>query len=125
MKMHCLLPIIAAALLLAPPSQAQTGKLYRVGFLSPGGFAPGTNPGRLTEEIARRLAQTGFTPGANLELVKRGGGGHYERLPGRVGISNACRGWGRSWWRRRSMSSSPSAIPVRRPRRKARARFPP
>jgi len=84
MKMHRLLPIIAAALLLAPPSQAQTGKLYRVGFLSPGGFAPGTNPGRLTEEIARRLAQSGFTAGANLELVKRGAEGHYDRLPGLV-----------------------------------------
>jgi hypothetical protein len=31
--MHRLLPIVAAALLLVPPSQAQTGKLYRVGFL--------------------------------------------------------------------------------------------
>jgi putative ABC transport system substrate-binding protein len=82
MKMHRLLPIIAAALLLALPSQAQTGKLYRVGFLSPGGFAPDTNPGRLTEEIARQLAQSGLTAGANLELVKRGAEGHFERLPG-------------------------------------------
>ncbi len=84
MKMHRLLPIIAAAVLFAPPSQAQTGKLYRVGFLSQGGFAPDTNPGRLTEEIARRLAQSGLTPGANLELVKRGADGHFERLPGLV-----------------------------------------
>ncbi len=82
MKMHRLLPVIAAALLFAPPSQAQTGKLYRVGFLSPGDFALGTNPGRLTEEIARRLAQSGLTAGANLELVKRGAEGHFERLPG-------------------------------------------
>ena len=84
MKMHRLLPIIAAALLLTPPSQAQTGKLYRVGFLSPGGFAPGTFPGRLTEEIVRQLAQRGFTASANLELVKRGAEGHFERLPGLV-----------------------------------------
>jgi len=82
MKMQRLLPSIAAAVLFAPPSQAQTGKLYRVGFLSQGGFAPDTNPGRLTEEIARRLAQSGLTPGANLELVKRGADGHFERLPG-------------------------------------------
>src|ERR1700686_4609336 len=71
MKMLRPLSIIAAAaLLLAPPSQAQTGKLYRVGFLSPRSFAPGTFPGKLTEEIARQLAQNGFTAGANLELVK-------------------------------------------------------
>ena len=55
MKMHRLLPIIAAALFLASPSHAQTGKVYRIGFLSPGDFAPGTNPGRLTEEISRQL----------------------------------------------------------------------
>ena len=85
MKMHRPLSIIAAAaLLLAPPSQAQTGKLYRVGFLSPGSFAPGTNPGRLTEEITRQLAQNGFTAGANLELVKLGAEGHFERLPSLV-----------------------------------------
>jgi len=35
MKMHRLLPIIAAALFLASPSHAQTGKVYRIGFLSP------------------------------------------------------------------------------------------
>ena len=85
MKMHRPLSIIAAAaLLLAPPSQAQTGKLYRVGFLSAGSFAPGTNPGRLTEEITRQLAQNGFTAGANLELVKLGAEGHFERLPSLV-----------------------------------------
>ncbi len=35
MKMHRLIPIIAAALFLASPSHAQTGKVYRIGFLSP------------------------------------------------------------------------------------------
>jgi Fe2+ transport system protein FeoA len=76
MKIYRPILIIAAALLLfAPISLAQTGKLYRVGFLSPGGFAPSTNPGRLTDEIVRHLTQSGFTPGVNLEVVKRGGGG--------------------------------------------------
>ena len=55
MKMHRLLPIIAATLFVASPSHAQTAKVYRIGFLSPGDFAPGTNPGRLTEEISRHL----------------------------------------------------------------------
>ena len=84
MKMHRLLPLIAAALVLASSSHAQTGKVYRIGFLSPGDFAPGTNPGRLTEEISRQLAQSGFTTGANLELIKRGAEGHFERLPALV-----------------------------------------
>jgi putative ABC transport system substrate-binding protein len=84
MKMHRLLPIIAAALFLASPSHAQTGKVYRIGFLSPGNFAPGTNGGRLTEEISRQLAQSGFTTNANLELIKRGAEGHFERLPALV-----------------------------------------
>ena len=84
MKMHRLLPIIAAALFLASFSHAQTGKVYRIGFLSPGGFAPGTNPGRLMEEISGQLAQSGFTTGANLELIKRGAEGHFDRLPALV-----------------------------------------
>ncbi len=50
MKMHRLLPIIAAALLLASPSHAQTGKVYRIGFLSPG--TQGRISGVLTKEIA-------------------------------------------------------------------------
>jgi putative tryptophan/tyrosine transport system substrate-binding protein len=85
MKMHRLvLIIIAAALFFVLPLQAQTAKLYRIGFLSPGGFGSGTVPGRLSEEIARQLAQGGFTVGANLELVKRGAEGHFERLPALV-----------------------------------------
>ncbi|MCK1711406.1 hypothetical protein IVA83_20800 [Bradyrhizobium sp. 143] len=51
--------------------------------MSPGGFDSGTNPGRLSEEIARHLAQSGFT-GANLEFIKRGAEGHLERLPALV-----------------------------------------
>ena len=63
---------------------AQGPKLYRVGFLSPGSFAPETNPGRLMAEITRHLAQNGFTGGGNLELVNRGAEGHPDRLPGLV-----------------------------------------
>jgi putative tryptophan/tyrosine transport system substrate-binding protein len=85
MKMHRLLPVIAAALFLAWPSHAQTGKVYRIGLLSPGDFAQGTRRGRLREEITRQLAQSGFTTGANLELIERGAEGHFERLPALVG----------------------------------------
>ena len=62
----------------------QARKIYRVGFLSPGAFAPDSNPGKRTEQIVHELAQNDVTPGANLELVKRGAQGHYERLPGLV-----------------------------------------
>ena len=84
MKMHRLVLIIAAVLFSVFPLQAQPAKLYRIGFLSPGGFGTDAVPGRLTEEIARQLAQSGFTVGANLELVKRGAEGHFERLPALV-----------------------------------------
>ena len=60
------------------------GKVYRVGFLSPGAFAPGTTSGRLSEGIPRQLAESGFTVGANLELIKRGAEGRFERLPALV-----------------------------------------
>ena len=72
------------ALLLAPSLHAQTGKLHRVGFLSPGNFASSTNAGRLTEEISRQLTQNGFAVGSNLEQVKLGAEGHFERLPALV-----------------------------------------
>ena len=85
MKIHRPLLVIAAVLLvLAPMSLAQTGKRYRVGFLSPVGFAPNTIPGSITGEIVRDLAQKGFAPGVNLELIQRGAEGHAERLPGLV-----------------------------------------
>jgi putative ABC transport system substrate-binding protein len=79
-----MLALGGVALFLTSPSHAQTGKVYRIGFLSPGDFAPGTNPSRMTEEISRQLAQRGFTTGANLELIKRGAEGHFERLPALV-----------------------------------------
>jgi ABC-type uncharacterized transport system substrate-binding protein len=63
---------------------AQPARLYRIGFLSVASFAPDTYPGRLTERIIQRLAQSGFTPGTNLEVVKRGTEGHLARLPGLV-----------------------------------------
>jgi putative ABC transport system substrate-binding protein len=65
-------------------ASAQKPKLHRVGFLSPGSFTPETYPGRLTGELTERLSQKGFTPGVNLELIRRGAEGHLDRLPGLV-----------------------------------------
>ena len=63
---------------------AQSAKLYRVGFLSPGSFAPDIYPGKLTNQIIQHFAQNGFTPGVGLELIKRGAEGHLDHLPGMV-----------------------------------------
>ncbi|MCP4617734.1 MAG: hypothetical protein GY844_15040 [Bradyrhizobium sp.] len=71
---------LGGAVLFPLPLRAQVARLSRVGFLSAGNFASGTNAGRLTEEIVRLLAQSGFVTGTNLELVKRGAEGHFERL---------------------------------------------
>jgi hypothetical protein len=61
--------VLAGAAVVRPIGSVAETKTYRVGFLSPGGFAPGTNQGTLTDEIARQLARGGFSPGANLELA--------------------------------------------------------
>jgi putative ABC transport system substrate-binding protein len=61
-----------------------TGRVYRLGFLSPGSFAPRTTSGRLVEGIPRQIAQSGFASGASLALVKHGAEGRLERLPALV-----------------------------------------
>jgi putative ABC transport system substrate-binding protein len=75
---------LGGAVFLALPVRAQTARSSRVGFLSAGNFELSTNPGRLTQEIVRQLAQSGFITGTNLELVKRGAEGHFNRLPALV-----------------------------------------
>jgi putative ABC transport system substrate-binding protein len=81
MRRREFITLLGGAAIFPPAAHAQTGKAYRVGFLSPGDFALGTYPGRLTEEIARHLAHGGFIPGTNLELVERWAEGRFERLP--------------------------------------------
>jgi putative ABC transport system substrate-binding protein len=84
MKPPLLIAFAASVLACLASADAQTPKVYRVGFLAPGAIAPGTYPGTVTNEIVRQLARSGFNPGANLELIKLGAEGHYERLPGLV-----------------------------------------
>jgi putative tryptophan/tyrosine transport system substrate-binding protein len=68
-----------------PATTGQTAEVsHRVGFLTQGSFTPQSNPGQLADQIIRYLAQDGFAPGADLEIVKRGAGGHPELLPGLV-----------------------------------------
>ncbi len=84
MRRRDFLVLASAATIWPHAARAQPAKtVYRLGFLSPGAFAPGTTSGRLVAEIPRQLAASGFT-GADLELVRRGAEGHFERLPALV-----------------------------------------
>jgi putative tryptophan/tyrosine transport system substrate-binding protein len=67
------------------PVRSQPAKVYRIGLLSPGNFAQGTNPGDTAEELVHELAKNGLRPGANLEIIKRQAEAHFERLPALVG----------------------------------------
>jgi putative ABC transport system substrate-binding protein len=63
---------------------AQTTKVYRIGFLSPVNYAPGSVSGNLADGVVRWLGQLGYVLGTNLEVEKRGADSHLERLPGLV-----------------------------------------
>ena len=84
MKRREFITVLSGAAAWSVAAFAQGHKLHRVGFLSPGTFAPDTYPGKLTGELTKRIAQNGFTPGVNLELVKRAAEGHPDRLSGLV-----------------------------------------
>lgn len=53
----------------------------RVGFLSPVGFAAGSTPGQVADAVIHLLAAQGFVEGGDFEIIKRGAGAHYDRLP--------------------------------------------
>lgn len=84
MQRRSFITALGGAVVLVLPLSAQTVRRFRMGLLSTGSFSSDTNPGRLTEDIERRLAQNGLTTGTNLELIKRGAEGHPERLPALV-----------------------------------------
>ncbi|HLI10554.1 MAG TPA: ABC transporter substrate-binding protein [Alphaproteobacteria bacterium] len=62
----------------------QAGKVFRIGFLSPIDFAPGSVSGNLANGVVRRLGRLGYALGGNLEVEKRAANTHLERLPGLV-----------------------------------------
>src|SRR5690349_13433330 len=74
-----ILPGIAGLLLGAARSSA-AGR-YRVAFLSPLGFAPGSSSGVMTAGITERLARNGYREGGTLEVIKVGAAGHSAGLP--------------------------------------------
>jgi putative ABC transport system substrate-binding protein len=69
---------LAGSLLAAPHAAAaqQVGKVYRIGFLSPG---PG--PSSSTEAFRQGLRELGYVEGRNLSIEYRWAAGKVERLP--------------------------------------------
>lgn len=51
-------------------------------MLTAGGFAADSNPAQLADLLAEDLKLSGFVPGANLDIIKRGAGGQLDVLPG-------------------------------------------
>ena len=77
-------PVLLSVALLSFGAAAQTpDKVYRIGFVGPGGSS---GPGAVAtiEGLARGLARLGYTIGTNLIIEKRFAEGYRERLPGLV-----------------------------------------
>ncbi len=78
MKRRDFLCLVGAAAATWPVAlRAQSSRVYRIGFLSPGSFALSTNPGD-ADEIVQELAKNGFKSGMNLEIIKRQAEAHFE-----------------------------------------------
>jgi len=76
---------ILAALCLAcfvTVAVAQSGRVYRIGFLASAEFTPGSPASAFADGIVRVLGQKGYVVGKNLEVERRGAAAHKERLPG-------------------------------------------
>jgi putative ABC transport system substrate-binding protein len=56
----------------------QSGRVYRVGVLYPGGLPPLSPAGR---EFRQALREFGFVEGENMVFERRGAEGQYDRLP--------------------------------------------
>lgn len=85
MKRRDFLCLVGAAAAAWPVAlRAESSRVYRIGFLSPGSFALSTNPGETADEIVQELAKNGFKSGMNLEIIKRQAEAHFERLPALV-----------------------------------------
>src|SRR5947207_5240999 len=82
---HRLFAVIALALVcLGSAAGAQTGKVYRIGFLTSGSYTQGSAAQNFAETIVRVLGQRGYVLGATLQIEQRGAEMQYERLPALV-----------------------------------------
>jgi putative ABC transport system substrate-binding protein len=61
---------------------AQSGRVYRIGFLISGEFTPGSPGSTFADGIVRVLGQKGYVVGKNLEVQRLGAAARKERLPG-------------------------------------------
>jgi putative tryptophan/tyrosine transport system substrate-binding protein len=85
MRTHRLIAASAIALACFISAAAgQTAKVYRVGFLTSGNYAPGSVSRIFADGIIRLLGQHGYVLGTNLEMEQRGAETHYDRLPALV-----------------------------------------
>jgi len=82
MNRRAFLASIAAGVALAPlaAEAQQTGKVARVGVLSPGSPPPG-DPFHQRERFEAGLRELGWTPGSNVVIDYRYAEGQLERLP--------------------------------------------
>jgi ABC-type uncharacterized transport system substrate-binding protein len=62
-------------------AHAQGGRVYRIGFLTTGDFAPGSPSTTFSQGIVRVLGQQGYVAGTNLIVEQRGAEAHKDRLP--------------------------------------------
>ena len=60
---------------------AQSGRVYRIGFLATGDFAPRSPSDAFAQGILRVLDQQGYVLGKNLAVEQRGAEAHKDRLP--------------------------------------------
>jgi putative ABC transport system substrate-binding protein len=75
---------VGLPVLLSRSAGTQAARLYRIGFLSPVNFAPGSASANLADGMIHRLEQLGYVRGTNLEVETRGADRNLERLPGLV-----------------------------------------
>ena len=77
------LTLVVAALLFAAPlaAEAQAGKVWRIGILTPGVVQAGSPSPRIAA-LQQRLRELGYIEGQNVALEFRSGGARVERYPG-------------------------------------------
>src|SRR5258708_14430739 len=82
---HRVVAVLALALVcLGAAAEAQTGKVYRIGFLASGSYTQGSAAQNFAETIVRVLGQRGYVLGATLQIEQRAAEMQYERLPALV-----------------------------------------
>jgi len=82
MERRRFIEVIAGGLLAVPPAASgqQTGKVYRVGYLSPGSSSDPARQRRF-EAFRQGLRELGYVEGQNVAIEPRWADGNYDRYP--------------------------------------------